>query len=201
MALESELKFELTEPEYELLLSSSPHHEAGAREWENFYFDSPDWKLLSRKVGLRIRTAGSEHTLTVKLPATETSTTPGLNIRQEFECPLEPQTSQPLLANQTHILSLDVEPIAQLRKSVSELPSQVSCRGSIWTRRSYLRLGKWAGELDYSRCVGKPFWELEIETTSAEEALNWVTQYFKSLGIQLRPSQTSKLERFHHYCR
>ncbi len=198
--IETELKYALTKTEYNILkkqLDSFPHK---TQLQTNYYFDSLSLRLQTKKIGLRIRTSGSNPpVLTLKFPKpSKKSLITSLKIRYEYEANLSIRETKDILAGKKRISTLSSLPLEILKTKIQPaLMNRLINLGSLQTQRTLYRYSHGqALELDQSKFFNQKFYELEVETTTPRKTDRLIKKIFTENGIKYRAEKISKLERF-----
>ncbi|MBY0370719.1 CYTH domain-containing protein [bacterium] len=190
--MEKELKFGLTAQEYRKLnrLSHSP------KTQKNTYFDFQN-KLGRGGAGLRLREqTGKAPILTLKAEIRQTAkkAKQGWHVRQEWEQSVSPKVASALRRGKLPWAHLDSTVVTRLRALFPKLNLEsLKAIGTLKTRRSILKVGKFKGELDAAQVGRHRFYELEVETSASEAARRAVESFFECFEIPLRPRAETKL--------
>ena len=197
--VEIELKYTLTRSEclrLKRFLNSVPHKN---KTQTNYYFDSPALELRKKKIGLRIRTVGSQKAIvTIKFPKPSKNSISSLKVRYEYEAPISTKVAKEILKGKKGIETLRIKPIVVLKsKTPANLLKRLSCLGGLKTKRTTYQYHKdFVLELDDSTSFGKTFYELEAETKNPKNTDAEIRKLLLKANVKCRPEETSKLQRF-----
>jgi len=201
--VERELRYQLSQLEYQNLLNSFKFFAQQTKHLKNFYFDDPGLSLRRRRISLRLRTIKHPKRAVVTLkypPHEELRRGPiALKVRNEFEAPIAIETASKILRRRTRICDLRIQPIRILRELLpSKDLTRIGLQGSLETVRSVLNL-PFIGALELDRCkvFGTRFYELEVETQMEKITDRRLRAWLKYCGIRPLPSRMSKSARFY----
>lgn len=181
MAKELEIEFKnlLSEIEYEMLLAE--YHLTDLHTQTNVYFDTEDYQLKQKKMGLRIRKTNNYTELTLKTPTSNQHTL--LEVTDQLETYLEgasldkqalPEVSEvAIFLNEQGIKLSDLMVIGEL----------TTTRGEINVRSNVLLV------LDKSNYYGKTDYELEMEVTDAKDGEVFFLEFLAEHNIPIRVAE------------
>lgn len=177
--LEQELKIELTERQYELLLSQTDQK---AVRQVNFYFDCP---CRPTDIAVRIREKRGEYVLCVKRRLSHSG---GVAVSDEYECKVDEQflrvAQNAGLSRECILNALGVDVDCNLR-----------CVGSLTTYRTAFSLYGCSVEVDKNLYLGATDFELECENNDVSSLESLKSKLTRDFGISCKPSK-SKAARF-----
>lgn len=183
--IERELKMDLTQTEYETLLSLT---DAQPQLQVNCYFRFVDMPL---DIMLRIREKGGKYMFCYKRLLSAAN---GVNVCDEREVELDKETAERMLAD--GLTPADVKKLVDV-----DLPQACECIGSLSTYRTKFMLDRWLIELDKNEYLNTVDYELECECGS-DELLGKLKDYlYYNYGMVFKRS-LSKSMRFllEYYC-
>src|SRR3989338_55541 len=193
-AVESELKYGLSQLEYTRLLRTHRQRGRKIQKHTNYYFDGDRLSLHRRRIGLRIRLeTGSQAVVTLKHPKAMGVTNeliskplPFLAVRMEFESKISRRIARQVIVGKRSLLSVECLAIEELKRiyGARKLP-RIHALGSMETRRVVLPSSKsFRLELDQSWLFGETFYELEVETHRPAAADRWVRHLFSRYKVR-----------------
>lgn len=163
MSKEMEIEFKnmLNKEEYDSLLAEYQLSESSLKTQTNIYFDTPDFKLKAKKMGLRIRLSNSTTEFTLKTPTSNQHTL------LEVTDYLSSFTSELSLVEQ---ISLETSEVAEYLIHEGIQLSSLQPIGQLTTTRREVSLqSNVLLVLDKSLYYGKTDYELEMEVTDVKE--------------------------------
>ncbi|SJZ53521.1 Uncharacterized protein YjbK [Pilibacter termitis] len=183
--LEIEFKTMLSEEEYLHVLHYFNGNETNSFTQENHYFDTENFELKNRKIGLRVRTLPTSAELTIKIPQTIG--------KLEINAPLS-------VAQAKKILSENKLPKNNVvAKKLEELSLEVDTFkhfGTLTTKRVEVEVPEGLIALDESWYGDGHDYELELEVSDAEEGKKAWLQLLETLSIQNKPAKNKVARMF-----
>lgn len=180
MSKEMEIEFKnmLNKEEYDSLLAEYQLSESSLKTQTNIYFDTPDFKLKAKKMGLRIRLSNSTTEFTLKTPTSNQHTL------LEVTDYLSSFTSELSLVEQ---ISLETSEVAEYLihegiqlSSLQPIGQLTTTRGEVSLQSNVLLV------LDKSLYYGKTDYELEMEVTDVKEGALIFKDILKKHHIPVR---------------
>lgn len=180
MSKEMEIEFKnmLNKEEYDSLLAEYQLSESSLKTQTNIYFDTPDFKLKAKKMGLRIRLSNSTTEFTLKTPTSNQHTL------LEVTDYLSSFTSELSLVEQ---ISLEKSEVAEYLihegiqlSSLEPIGQLTTTRGEVSLQSNVLLV------LDKSLYYGKTDYELEMEVTDVKEGALIFKDILKKHHIPVR---------------
>lgn len=180
MSKEMEIEFKnmLNKEEYDSLLAEYQLSESSLKTQTNIYFDTPDFKLKAKKMGLRIRLSNSTTEFTLKTPTSNQHTL------LEVTDYLSSFTSELSLVEQ---ISLEKSEVAEYLihegiqlSSLQPIGQLTTTRGEVSLQSNVLLV------LDKSLYYGKTDYELEMEVTDVKEGALIFKDILKKHHIPVR---------------
>lgn len=151
------------EIEYKTLLSKEKYHEllqlfekAPQVQQTNYYIDSPDFQIKSKKASLRIRTLPDRAELTLKVAQAVGN--------MEYNQELTLQEAQEI----RHSFELPDGQITDLLSQLGIHSENLRIWGELTTTRREQQLPMGLAALDYNQFLGREDYELEVEVDDAE---------------------------------
>lgn len=176
--MEIEFKNLLNKDEYDNLLAEYQLSESSLKTQTNIYFDTPDFKLKAKKMGLRIRLSNSTTEFTLKTPTSNQHTL------LEVTDYLSSFTSELSLVEQ---VSLETSEVAEhlihegiQLSSLQSIGKLTTTRGEVSLQSNVLLV------LDKSLYYGKTDYELEMEVADAKEGALIFKDILKKHHIPVR---------------
>lgn len=176
--MEIEFKNMLNKEEYDSLLAEYQLSESSLKTQTNIYFDTPDFKLKAKKMGLRIRLSNSTTEFTLKTPTSNQHTL------LEVTDYLSSFTSELSLVEQ---ISLEKSEVAEYLihegiqlSSLEPIGQLTTTRGEVSLQSNVLLV------LDKSLYYGKTDYELEMEVTDVKEGALIFKDILKKHHIPVR---------------
>lgn len=186
--VEREFKNLLTKEEFEMLLEKLELNEQDAIQQTNVYFDTDDFQLRERNMGLRIRQYEDRGELTLKSPIQQ-------NEKLETTDDLTVEQAETLIKKGQILLD------GQVAAKVAEAgvdPQNLAPIGQLSTLRYSFAGDGGVFFLDKSFYQDQLDYELEFEADNLEEGLKTFEQYLESHDIKKRKT-TQKIERMLAY--
>ncbi|MDT2829932.1 CYTH domain-containing protein [Vagococcus carniphilus] len=180
MSKEMEIEFKnlLNKDEYDNLLAEYQLSESSLKTQTNIYFDTPDFKLKAKKMGLRIRLSNSTTEFTLKTPTSNQHTL------LEVTDYLSSFTSELSLVEQ---VALETSEVAEYLihegiqlSSLQSIGKLTTTRGEVSLQSNVLLV------LDKSLYYGKTDYELEMEVADAKEGALIFKDILKKHHIPVR---------------
>ena len=184
--LEIEFKTLLSMSEYERLQQRFSHVKPIRQT--NYYLDTADLKLRSKKLALRIRVFAHKAEMTLKVPQ-EVG-----NMEYNIDLPL-PEAE--LLINQKSIIgcAVDLSEIISLLQQ-EEIPvTEIGLLGSLTTSRQEVEIPIGLAALDNNAYLGHSDYEFELEVPDAEQGREDFDNFLLKNDIEYRYAR-SKVVRF-----
>lgn len=198
-ALEKELKYYLDRKSYYRLLKVLRSRIIKQDKLVTYYFDDRKLGLRKKRFGFRVRTnGGTGAKLTLKFPAKTAEKGPlGFKVRHEFEEEIPMPVAKGLLKGRVRVPEVDAAPVRVLRRHFSRgFLKKLRVLGSLKTKRTLARLGRFELEIDRCETFGKNFYELELETSRPGAGDKAIRAMLEKHDIPYIPMLQSKLSRF-----
>ncbi len=176
--IEIEFKNMLLKEEYEMLLNEYHLTDSSLKTQTNIYFDTPDFKLKSKKMGLRVRLSNKKIEFTLKTPTSNQHTL------LEITDYLDSFDSQLPLSEQIDLETSDVK--VYLARHGIELSTLQSIGELSTTRGEVLIKSNVLLVLDKSLYYGKTDYEIEMEVSDADEGFLIFKDTLKKYDIPTR---------------
>jgi len=179
--LEIEAKALLTREEYNKILSSL---DKKSYVQINYYFDTKDLFLVSKKLGLRIREKNNTFELTLKIKQKEGK----LEINQTLskEKALEMLKSFNVPHGEIRLF---------LEANYKEIINQISLVATLKTTRTDFEYKDSLISIDHSEYSDKEDYEIEAESTSMKLAKENIKDFLSSFKIEYKENSQTKLSR------
>ena len=192
-AIERELKFQLTEYEFEKLVKFSADKESPLRQ-TNYYFDTPSFCLEKKGVTLRIRNENNAWLLCLKSKLRhQSSITTSLELQTTVtEAVYLNCKNQPMRVFEY----LDPEAKDIIFQTIADEP--LIMLGHIANIRYHMPISnQYVIELDHSQFPGDvEMFEAEVEGIVNSTETDYVIHYLSQVGISIKYSSKSKYKRF-----
>ena len=181
--LEIEAKALLTKADYDKLIARFGSE--NIYKQINYYIDSDNRDIISKKCGLRIRTIGDENELTLKIPSGDGK----LEINQQI-------SSKSL----NLFISNNVFPNGEVKDYITANlgidSTTLKCLGELVTYRFDIKKENCQISIDKSQYHSITDYEVECEADSMDKAISELKEFLNKFGIEYKKSPKSKLRRF-----
>lgn len=197
--LEVELKYALTEADYDVLRSAIFGQHSALRKFRTYYLDDAAFNLKESDVNLRVRVEGESTTLGLKLPAREIAKSIVKSKRRwEWESDLAFAHGAKLLMGQTKLVDLEHPIVDALKKrfTVEDLDT-VTVLGYVETQERLEYLTSHGHKLELDKCSvhGEIIYELEVETDNPDLTHTMMLPLFETWNVNPTPNAKSKRAR------
>lgn len=198
IGIESELKLGLVSPDdLDLLLAALPAPKDVLLQ-RNFYYDTPNGRLSTARIMLRVReegVRGAEPTAIAAAKRRKNRETARF-VAEEIECVVPPALWLQIQAGTLDLATVDNEVLAWVRKEMGGL-STLSMLGVVANERTRVHVGAFLFEVDRTTFPDDSVdVEVEVETTDIEGARRAVEAVAKTAGVPLFDQLKGKHRRF-----
>ena len=184
--IEIEAKGELTQEQYEKIVSTFEHPRFQYQT--NFYIDTPHFELSKNHLGLRIRKEKDFVELTLKVPSEEG--------RLEINQKLSPKEFENFLFKNEFPKG---EISRYLLTFYPKIAGNFSIFGTLHNQRLSFQFLDGEIALDHFTYFDQEKYEIECESASLKEAVNILQNYLRKFEIEYQKNTTTKLQRVIEY--
>lgn len=177
--LEIEFKNLLSEIEYDILLAE--YHLTELHTQTNIYFDTEDYQLKHKKIGLRIRKTNNYTELTLKIPTSDQHTL--LEVTDQLDTYLDGKTLDEQILPEISEVAIFLSQQGIKLSDLMVIGELTTTRGEINIKSNVLLV------LDKSNYYGKTDYELEMEVIDAKDGELFFLNFLKEHNIPIRSAE------------
>ena len=186
--IEREYKYRLSKRAYRKIRKN--YKSAPTKKLTNTYIETVPPQLIESGVGLRVRSVDLKYFVTLKHGGSKSKN--GWSERQEIETKISKRLADSILSGKATVSDLP----SPLPRVIDQPGLRLKKLGSLRTERTMILYQGLLFELDCSRYFQKIECELEVEGINPKALKRCLTTFLKENGVEGRPENRSKLQRF-----